>query len=86
MELIEKSHHSLTEGRVLIVGGFVSGLARHSAGCDISELFSEHEEADTRMLLHDKHASREGYSRWVCVYDDMDILVLLLSHKIASFV
>ena len=38
MELIEKSQYSLTQGRVLIVGGFGSGSARHSAGCDISEL------------------------------------------------
>ena len=38
------------------------------------------------MLLHGKHASREGYSRLVCVCYYMDILVLLLSHKIAYFV
>ena len=48
--------------------------------------FSEHEEADIRMLLQGEHASTEGYCRLVFVCDDTDVLVLLLSHKIASFV
>ena len=52
----------LIEGQVLIVGGFGNGVAGHSPGCEVFELVSQHEEADTRMLLHGKRAAKEGYS------------------------
>ena len=35
------------------------------------------------MLLHGKHAAKEGYANVVLFCDDTDVLVLLLSHNIA---
>ena len=44
-------------------------------------LLDEHEEADTRMLLHAKEASVQGYVQTVVVSHDTDVLVLLFAHQ-----
>ena len=48
--------------------------------CD--ELYSDHEEADTRLLLHAKQASRT-HSHVIIRSPDTDVFILLLGHKSA---
>ena len=45
---------------------------------EVDELRSTHEEADTRMLLHAKHAA-EYYNDVILVADDTDILIICLA-------
>ena len=45
----------------------------------IPELCSTHEEADTRLLLHAAHASRQGFANVVIRSPDTDVAVLALS-------
>ena len=43
------------------------------------DLYADHEEADTRVLLHAKHAADHGYKAVVITAEDTDILVLALA-------
>ena len=45
----------------------------------VPELASDHEEADTRVLLHSKHAADQGYKAVIIAADDTDILIMALS-------
>ena len=47
--------------------------------CEEIELQSNHEEADTRMLLHAKHASA-SYSKILISSPDTDVFIIRLSH------
>ena len=47
----------------------------------ISELESSQGEADTRILLHALHAARSKFASVVIVFEDTDVLVLLLACK-----
>ena len=49
----------------------------------VSELECDHEEADTRLLLHCSHAVKSGYSKIIVESPDTDVAVLMCSH--ASF-
>jgi hypothetical protein len=49
---------------------------------ECEELYSDHEEADTRLLLHAKQASRT-HDHVVIRSPDTDVLILLLGHKLA---
>lgn len=42
------------------------------------ELTSDHEEADSRMILHANHASRSGYQHIIIRSPDTDIFVIAL--------
>ena len=44
----------------------------------VSELESDHEEADTRVLLHAKHASDSGYENVVIKSPDTDVFALMV--------
>ena len=46
---------------------------------DVPELFSDQEEADTRILLHTKHAYDEGCSEILLASEDTDVHVLGIS-------
>lgn len=46
-------------------------------GHDIASLKSDHEEADTKIILHTKEATEQGYERLVVRCKDTDVLVLL---------
>ncbi len=47
---------------------------------ECEELYSDHEEADTRLLLHAKQASRT-HDHIVIRSPDTDVFILLLGHK-----
>ena len=48
--------------------------------CEVKELWSTQEEADTRLLLHARYVLQEGSGDVVIVADDTDVLVLALVH------
>ena len=43
----------------------------------VNDLKSSQEEADTRILLHAKHASDQGYTSVIVVSEDTDVFVLV---------
>ena len=45
----------------------------------VNDLKSSQEEADTRILLHAKHASNQGYTSVIVVSEDTDVFVLLIA-------
>ena len=69
--------------KVFLAGGFKDGMKTASCTeghCAIVPLLrSDHEEADTRLLLHAKHASLT-HSRIVIQSPDTDVLVLCIAH------
>lgn len=49
---------------------------------DVLKLSSaENGKADTRILLHAKEATEQGYPQTIVVSRDTDVLVLLLAHQ-----
>lgn len=66
---------------ITLAGGFEDGLqvkvVDHRGVREIPELYSTHEEADTRILLHAIHLARL-HSRVIVRCDDTDVLVLLI--------
>ncbi|KAK3734694.1 hypothetical protein QZH41_002113 [Actinostola sp. cb2023] len=75
----------LTDPQQLVIGGGTKDGERavritHNHCEDVAALKSNHEEADTRMLLHAKHASHAGSSRIVIQSPDTDVLVLCAAH------
>ena len=46
---------------------------------DVPELHCAHEEADTRIIFHAEHASRNGISEVLLVCEDTDVMVLALA-------
>jgi len=69
--------------KLIIGGGFKDGeraVCITQETCeDIEELSSDHEEADTRMLLHAKYASTPE-TRIIIQSPDTDVLVLCITH------
>ena len=55
---------------------------RIDSGCalQITELFSDQEEADTKIILHAKHAADEGHPEILIVTEDTDVHVLGISY------
>jgi len=46
---------------------------------DSKDLTSSQEEADTRMLLHALHASKQGHKAMIIVAEDTDVFILCLA-------
>ena len=72
-------------GRELVVsGGFREILNVWSSDASREsrqELSSDHEEADTRIVLHARDAAVRGYHQVNVLCRDTDVLVLLLAHR-----
>lgn len=66
-----------------VIGGMTDGnlaLSIKSTRCDtVPALNADHKEADTRMLLHTKHASQDG-QKIVIQSPDTDVLLLCVAH------
>ena len=77
--------YSAPPGRELVInGGFKDTLKVWSSDTsrqDIRELASDHEEADTRIVLHARDAAARGYKQVNILCRDTDVLVLLLGHR-----
>lgn len=75
---------SLLDGQELVIGGGFKNSTRSvriiKGHCeDLANLKSDHEEADTRLLLHAKHASYD-HSRIILQSPDTDVAVLCIFH------
>lgn len=69
---------------LVVSGGFKEILKVWSSNAsreDLQELSSNHEEADTRIVLHAKDATAKGYKQVNVLCRDTDVLVLLVAHK-----
>ena len=77
--------YSAPPGRELVInGGFKDTLKVWSSDTsrqDIRELASDHEEADTRIVLHARDVAARGYKQVNILCRDTDVLVLLLAHR-----
>ena len=74
-----KARTSLQECEVVISGRFIERTAAESStGADVSTLMSNHDEADTRIILHATVVAREGYAHTIIACRDTDVLVLLV--------
>ena len=74
----------LLDGQQIVIGGGFKDAQKSvmitSGHCeDLVALKSDHEEADTRLLLHAAHASRD-HSRIVVQSPDTDVVVLCTAH------
>ena len=70
----------LAQKTVYFTSGDVCFKLSRSSVSEVSELASSHEEADTRMLLHAKHASA-NYKAIVIVAEDTDVFILCLAFQ-----
>ena len=68
---------------LVLSGGFSDILQVWSSDDtkDLSRLASNHEEANTRIVLHARDATLHGYQQINVVCRDTDVLVLLLAHR-----
>ena len=71
--------HSPSDQTIVVAGGFseVTIVKSSNPTLDLSRLEADHEEADTRLILHCIHAHMESMVVYV---RDTDVLVLLLAH------
>lgn len=81
-ELMVRADKLKGEEELIVAGGGVNPeevvSSRHAS---LPHLFSSHEEADTRLVLHGKDAEQNGYKRVVIKSKDTDVLVLFLYHE-----
>ena len=82
--ILDKARNRLPEGTsIVMAGGFRDAetvIKVTAAGQErMEELFSTHEEADTRMVLHSVNMPSK-FSRTIIRSDDTDVLVLLLHY------
>ena len=64
--------------QVIVSRGFQeSGKVASNVSCDLTPLSANHEEADTRIVLHAADATRRGYERMIVCCKDTDVLLLL---------
>ena len=82
---IEMAKQRLPADKELVIGGGAtdgqSALSIKNRECTkVTALHCDHEEADIRMLLHAKHASREA-QRVVIQSPDTDVLLLCVTHN-----
>ncbi|KAG1652798.1 hypothetical protein GQR58_026049 [Nymphon striatum] len=78
--IVEMAEEKLNPTHELVVAGGFEDLLKVWISTDRStdHLSSNHEEADTRLILH---ASQQGYERCVLQCRDTDVLVLAVAHR-----
>ena len=80
-QLMDVSSKKLNPNQVVVTAGGYEQCdkATSTSGILSDSLFANHEEADTRILLHAKDATNNGYSRIVVQCKDTDVLVMLVN-------
>ena len=64
IELIDRAKSSLQGSEIVTSGGLHERTAAESSlGTDVSSLKSNHDEADTRIVLHAKMLAMQGFQR-----------------------
>jgi len=73
-------HAEVPDGCELIVGGGFASLEKASSARRgiLNSLSCDHEEADTRIILHGLEAIKSGYERLIVHCRDTDVFLLLL--------
>ena len=69
---------------LVVSGGFreiVNVWSSDASRESLQELSSDHEEADTRIVLHARDAAVRGYHQVNVLCRDTDVLVLVLAHR-----
>ena len=78
-QLMDRAQTLPANQTVITAGGYKDPeCASSSNGPDPDALQSSHEEADTRMILHAREASQQGYKRILVYSRDTDVMVLLV--------
>lgn len=81
-QLMEKAKSLPENCELVTAGGFESiNTASSSTRASVEYLQADHEEADTRLVLHSKEAHGQGYGRTVVICADTDVLVLLIHFR-----
>ncbi len=79
-EIVRKSQD--IDAEIITAGGFEDVRdAKSSTGREISALHADHEEAETRIVLHSVEARTQKVQRTIVACRDTDMLVLLLHFK-----
>ena len=81
---MSESYIAYPRRELIVSGGFSDILKVWSSDKsreDFEGLASNHEEADTRIILHARDATVKGYSQVNVLCRDTDVLVLLLAHR-----
>ena len=81
--LITRGKELEAKFEVVTDGGFTDPTLAVSTRRDTTALTGNHEEADTRMILHAREAVHTGYDRVLVISQDTDVLVLLV-HFLSS--
>lgn len=79
----EAVKHSKSQNVEFITSGGYFDICQYDSnfGLEDEMLISNHEEADTRILLHILSAKKSGYQRCIIECGDTDVLVLLVHFK-----
>ena len=80
-ELFHAIGNLTTGGELIVSGGRTNTEDVVSSRREVPELHSSQEEADTKMLLHARHACEEGYERIIIESRDTDVLILSMYHR-----
>ena len=81
---MSQSYNAHPHRELVVSGGFNDILKVWSSDMsreDLRGLASNHEEADTRIVLHARDATVRGYSQVNVLCRDTDVLILLLAHR-----
>ncbi|KAG1693201.1 hypothetical protein GQR58_007155 [Nymphon striatum] len=81
--MVEMAEEKLNPTHELVVAGGFEDLLKVWISTDRStdHFSSNHEEADTRLILHAADASQQGYEQCVLQCRDTDVLVLAVAHR-----
>ena len=80
-ENLQTRADSLPDRYELVIGaGYHDMLKTTSKRRELPHLSANHEETDTRIILHALDATREGYDIIVVKCQDTDVLVLMIYH------
>ena len=79
-ELLRKAETLVGNCEVVAGGGFPDPVNTKSSKREVTALSANHEEADTRLILHANDAIQNNYKRIIVICRDTDVLLLLLYH------
>ena len=75
---MEKGQHIDERYELVTGGGFLEQTDARSSRREQTNLRGNHEEADTRLILHACEAASMGYKRVLVISRDTDVMLLLL--------
>ena len=76
------SKHNVLPGMEVVTAGGFSNAEKSQSNIrgDILTLAADHEEADTRIILHSLEAISQGFNRLEVICQDTDVLLMLIHH------